>query len=317
MYDGWHFLSGRKAHGLLPGLARNDSVRVSAIKTEGALPGPWFLTTEFHLVTKPPTRYYGYVVVQTYSNADFQLQKAWQADASGKTIKSFPVAEPARANPRLIFYGPANPGAEIGFAHWYNGTQGSGTVALDGEDPATGGEDFQIGIQDTDASGTNHADLRSEMFSLKRAGQDSGPVTLSFQYKLPSAVKPGDNIDVDFRFFGPDDDNFLGQEVYQVGASTGDSEMTAYKTMTVTNISPASGAVKADVWVVANIFDPWTSGLAQFDDFSVTTLIPRPQWPIWVAGGLGLCGGIGLVMVGLRARSVRRRRAGIINPAIS
>ena len=122
---------------------------------------------------------------------------------------------------------------------------------------------------------------------------------------------------MDFRFFGPDDDNFLGQEVYQVGASTGDSEMTAYKTMTVTNISPASGAVKADVWVVANIFDPWTSGLAQFDDFSVTTLIPRPQWPIWVAGGLGLCGGIGLVMVGLRARSVRRRRAGIINPAIS
>jgi len=36
-------------------------------------------------------------------------------------------------------------------------------------------------------------------------------------------------------------------------------------------------ATTADVWVTCNIFDPWTSGDARFDDFSVTTL-PEPLW---------------------------------------
>jgi hypothetical protein len=55
-----------------------------------------------------------------------------------------------------------------------------------------------------------------------------------------------------------------------VGSSSGDSEMKQYKTKTLSGISAPSGAAKADVWIVANIGRPWTSGVAQFDDFAVT-----------------------------------------------
>jgi len=132
----------------------------------------------------------------------------------------------------------------------------------------------------------HRADLRSEKFPLGRAGKTRGPFTLSFAYKLPGKVKPGEDLDVNFRFFGPVDDNFLDQTVLNVGTTTHDSEMTQYKTVTVTNILAPKEAVKADVWIVAGIAEPWTSGYAQFDDFSVTA-VPARSW-VGVVVGIGI-----------------------------
>ncbi len=52
--------------------------------------------------------------------------------------------------------------------------------------------------------------------------------------------------------------------------------MTQYKIMTVKDIPVPEKAAKADIWVTANIFSDWTSGSAQFDDFSVTADLGRP-----------------------------------------
>jgi hypothetical protein len=293
--EGAHFLFSLKANGRLPGLTRSDEIRVGSEKTTITTNGAWFLSEEFHLVTKPPTRYFGYVLVQTYDRADFQLQKAWRTDVAGKVLENYLVLpEPARADPDLIFLGPANPGAETGFDHWYHGVTGGGSVAIDVDDPATGFQDFRLGITNAPAGGTHHADIRSETFPLGPDGKLRGPFTFSFKYKLPGTVKPGDNIEVYFRFYGPGKDNFLGQDIYYVGSNTDDSEMTKYKTMTVTNLFATDGAVQADVWMAANIFGPWTSGEAQFDAFSVTAARGRSRTEMFVLIGTGavLAGGL-------------------------
>jgi serine/threonine protein kinase len=182
----------------------------------------------------------------------------------------------AMANARPVFLGPMNPGAESGLTGWYNNAVGGGSVSTDNEHPATGLNCFSIGVTNTGSGGTNQADLRSEAFPLGRIGNARGPFTFSFAYKLPDKVKPGDDLDVNFRFFDKDG-NFLDQDVINVGSSSHDSAMTRYKTMTVGNIFAPSGAVQADVWIVAGVAEPWTSGCAQFDDFSVT-VVPTPSW---------------------------------------
>ncbi len=50
--------------------------------------------------------------------------------------------------------------------------------------------------------------------------------------------------------------------------------MTGYRTLTLTDILSPPKARRADVWIDANIFEPWVSGTAHFDDISVTT-VPR------------------------------------------
>ncbi|EEF62964.1 tetratricopeptide repeat protein [Pedosphaera parvula] len=221
-------------------------------------------------------------VLMTYilmHEAKTTIESATVAAIAPRGITSIP----ALAKDQPGFLGPANSGAESGFATWYSGVLGGGSVSIGNDDPATGYNYFRIGITNASAYGTNHADLRSEMFPLRL---NRGPFTLSFAYKLPDTVKPGDNIDVDLRFFGEGKDNFLGQTVLNVGSSTGDSEMTQYKTMTATNILAPKGAVKADVWVVANIRGPWTSGFAQFDNFSVTATPARSRTGIFAGAGI-------------------------------
>jgi hypothetical protein len=113
-------------------------------------------------------------------------------------------------------------------------------------------------------------------------------MTFSFAYKFPGKINAGDNIAVFFRFFDETGTNFLGQHYIPIGSSSGDSEMTGYKTATFTGLRALKNAtgirlpkgartVTADIWVTCNIFSPWTSGDARFDDFSVTTL-PGPLW---------------------------------------
>ncbi len=208
----------------------------------------------------------------------------------------------AQVNAQPVFLGPTNPGAENGFDAWYNGVLGGGSVAAGNDDPATGYNCFTIGITNAAAYGTNHADIRSVMFPLRG---NRGPFTFSFAYKIPDKVAPGDDIDVDFRFFGEGEDNFLDQTVISVGASTGDSEMTQYKTMTVSNILAPQGAVYADIWIVANIGTPWTSGFAHFDNFSVTA--PRRSYGLAILAGVAI--GASLLVWLVRSIYVRRRRA--------
>ena len=241
--------------------------------------GPYYWSQEFNVIFKDtPPRHCHYVVVQTYKDGDFQLQKAWRSDEAGKTIEESPLAPaPVMAEPHRVFIGPGNAGAERGWAGWFNGVLGGGSVAIGTNDPATGLNCFEIGITNALPGQTHHADIRSELFSLGKAGRARGPFTLSFAYKLPTKVNPGDNLEVNFRFFGQSETNFLGQETVAVGSSSGDSEMKQYKTKTLSGISAPRGAAKADVWIVANIGGPWTSGTAQFDDFSVTA----PAAPFW------------------------------------
>jgi hypothetical protein len=223
-------------------------------------------------------------MAQTYSNSDFQLQKAWRADASGKVLEEYPILPPPpRADARRVFLGPANAGAESGRSGWYNGTLGGGFVAIDSDEPATGVSCFTIGISNAVPGQTHHADFRSEPFSLGRAGTTRQPIALSFALKLPGKVKPGDNIQVFFRFFDQTGTNCLDQEMVRLGSNTSDSEMSHYKTMTLPDIFVPRKAVTADIWVAANIFDePWTSGAAQFDDFLVTAGPARSRAALYV-----------------------------------
>ncbi len=104
---------------------------------------------------------------------------------------------PARAKPVLI--GPANPGAEIGTDGWWFGTRGHAYMAIDNTDPASGHKDFTLG--NTNRDGDNSADWRSVKFPLGPAAAGAKPITFSFAYKFTDAVRLGDNMRVQLRFF--------------------------------------------------------------------------------------------------------------------
>ena len=65
--------------------------------------------------------------------------------------------------------------------------------------------------------------------------------------------------------------------------------MTDYRTLTINGILAPTRARTADIWVDANIFEPWVSGTAHFDDFSVTTLPRSLRFKVMV-GTAGLRG---------------------------
>jgi hypothetical protein len=195
------------------------------------------------------------------------------------------VTFPALSAPKQILLGPLDAGAELG-GEWYSGTNGAAYLFIDKTDPNSGASDFTLGNKTAGAE--NRADWRSQLFSLGPAAGGTEPMTFSFAYKFTGKVNAGDNIAVFFRFFDETGTNFLGQHYIPLGSSSGDSEMTSYKTATFANlraVKNATGiqlpigarAVTADIWVTCNIFSPWTSGDARFDDFSVTTL-PSPSW---------------------------------------
>ncbi len=190
------------------------------------------------------------------------------------------LAMPAFA--RQVVLGPPDPGAELG-GQWYSGTNGAAYLFVDTADPNRGNNDFTLGNKT--AGEANRADWRSQLFSLGPAAGGARPMTFSFAYKFPGKVNPGDNIAVFFRFFDETGTNFLGQHYIPIGSLSGDSEMSEYKTVTFTNlraVKNATGirlpkgarAATADIWITCNIFGPWASGDARFDDFSVTTVKP-------------------------------------------
>ena len=218
---------------------------------------------------------------------------------------------------KQIILGPPNPGAETG-GQWYSGTNGAAYLSVDNTDPNSGNNDFTLG--NITAGTENRADWRSRLFSLGPAAGGGEPITFSFTYKFPGKVKSGDDIAVFFRFFDDTGKNFLGQQYIPLGSSSGDSEMTGYKKVTLTGIRALKNATgiqlpkgartaKADIWVTCNIFSPWTSGDARFDDFSVTT-IPAPPWISrhWLLSLIALA--IILLVPTLTIWAVRKRQGG-------
>jgi len=201
------------------------------------------------------------------------------------TVAALISAVPAVASARPVVLGPSNPGAESGFEGWYYGVLGGGSVSID-HDPAKGNNDFRIGITKTTSSPTNRADLRSELFPLGAAVNGRRAITLSFRYMLPDKVKAGDDIALYLRFFDETGTHFFDQKPIFLGSRTDDSEMAVYKTMVLTNIFAPREAVAADIWITANIFEPWTSGTAQFDEISVTTVSALPWGRIFVGAAI-------------------------------
>jgi len=197
--------------------------------------------------------------------------------------------------------GPPDPGAEHGFDFWYHGTIGTGFLYVDDTDPATGSNDFTLG--NTNAGAGNRADWRSQCFPLGPAAKGASPITFSFAYELPDNVSSSDDIRVELRFFDESGTNFLAENMTPVGSASGDSNMIRYKQVTLTNIRAPKKAGTADIWITANIFQHWTSGIARFDDFSVTTVAKR-NWivPVVVAGLIVL-----MILAGMAAVKWSRR----------
>jgi len=172
---------------------------------------------------------------------------------------------------KQVLLGPPNYGTSGAIADWIPDMKGEGSVSADFIDPATrGGFDFVL--SNTIAGPTNNADCRCPLFPLGPATGGKRPITFSFAYKLPATVTKGNDIHVNLRFFDATGMKFFSQRVILVGAQSGDSAMTGYRTITVTGIKAPQRAQTADVWINANSFDPWwVSGPAQFADLSVTT----------------------------------------------
>jgi hypothetical protein len=193
-----------------------------------------------------------------------------------------------------VFLGPQNSGAASGGANWFFGENGAGSATIDFDDAHNGGFDF---VLSNSVAGTdNKVDWRCPPFSLKGAAGGSRPITFSFAYKLPDAVAKGNNLHVQLRFFDETGTNFISEHVFPIGAHSGDSRMKDYKERTIENIFAPPKARTADVWINANIFEPWVSGTARVGDFSVTTVPRSLASQAGIAAGL-LAGGGALILL--------------------
>jgi hypothetical protein len=194
-----------------------------------------------------------------------------------------------------IFLGPADSGTWSGRAKWFTGASGTAATAYDFNDTANGRCAFVI--SNTMAGKDNRADWRSEQFSLGPAAGGARPITFTFAYKLSDRVQAGNNIQVQLRFFDSTGTNFIAERVIPVGAHTSDSAMTAYRTLTLTDILAPAKARRADVWIDANIFAPWVSGTAHFDDISVTTVPHSVAFKVAVIASVLIGVGVSGVLV--------------------
>ena len=195
-----------------------------------------------------------------------------------------------------LILGPTN-NAE----NWFNGEYGAATVSVDWSDPFDNGG-FDFVINNTNAGSANKADWRSQPFSLGPAAEGRKPITFTFSYKLPDTVAKRNNIHVQLRFFDSTGTRFISEKVIPVGVQSGDSEMTGYKTITMSDIKAPRKAQTADVWINAGSFDPWTSGNAQFAAILVTT-VPPTRWVLYLSGLAAI-----LVAICLTATLILRKR---------
>lgn len=202
----------------------------------------------------------------------------------------------AAAAPAQVL-GPLNPGAEDGNTNWFSGQGGTHTATIDTTNPATGTAAFQIGGTARDpGEGAEHADWRSASFLLNGVGNGGQGVNFSFRTRVLGTVAGGDDIRVQLRFFQTTGGGiFLGEENVLIGSSSGHSAMADYALVTRNNITVPPLAQSADIRFSSDIFEPWGSGQARFDDFQVS-VVPEPA----------SLAGLGLAVMTLAAR--RRHR---------
>jgi hypothetical protein len=203
-----------------------------------------------------------------------------------------------------IFLGPAESGTWSGSEKWPNGAYGAASTSYDFNDASHGACSFVI--SNTAAGKENTADWRSVPFSLGPAAGGARPITFAFAYKFSDRVASGNNIHVQLRFFDSTGTNFLGERVWPIGAHTGDSAMTDYRTLTMNDILAPKKARTADITMNANVFEPWISGTARFDDFSVVTESRFPLFQVLVGVAVLLVIGV-LTLLGIQ---LWRRRPG-------
>jgi hypothetical protein len=322
------FVANLKYEGLLPGFSKSDKlikVMIEALVEDTN--GVWRPTTNVP-DSFPASRTvwaaknndsrltYFYTVTKMSETDRWHLQKAWR-DYSNYTNVYNPANMPQNlpnkshshaftlvksaaiairdlttvstfAKTPSIILGPLNPGAEHGSDNWYYGSNAAAFLSVDDTDPATGTNDFTLG--NNTPGQENSANWRSQNFPLGLAADNGGPITFSFVYKLTDEVKADENLSVYLRFFDATGTHYLNERSISIGSSSGDSNMTHYKRVTLTNIHAQQGAKTADIWVTANIFKPWTSGTARFDDFSVAT-VPREhpmRMSVKILLGLGI-----------------------------
>jgi hypothetical protein len=201
-----------------------------------------------------------------------------------------------------IFLGPAGSGTTTGYTNWLTGANGAGFTGVDFNDQAEHGCDFVI--SNTVAGRENNGDWRCVPFSLGAAAGGARPITFSFAYKFENPVIQGDSIHVQLRFFDATGTNFISERVIPVGTYAADSSMTGYRTITLKGIHAPRKARTVDIWVDANLFEPWVSGLARFDSFSVTTEPRSLLFKTGVAVGVLMgIGGLTVALINFRRRS--------------
>ena len=209
---------------------------------------------------------------------------------------------------RAEVLGPLDPGAEQGNtpSSWFYGSSGAGFVDThDPSNPYTGSYDFKVGntAPSTPFTGGNYGDFRSLAFSLGSAAFGNQSISFAFAFELPGAVTSGDNILAELIFYerygtNGDGDGYVGEYSVNLGSSSGNASMASYATFTHGGIVAPATAEYASVRFTANIFVPWSSGTAFFDDISVTTEpTPVPEIdPASAVCALSLCAGfVGLI----------------------
>lgn len=154
-------------------------------------------------------------------------------------------------------------------------------------------------VSNSAASGSgsgNSANFRAAGFPLNGART----VAISFYYYAP-AIKSGDNIRVDLRMYqGANDAGFIADNnLHPFAAGT----MSGYAFYQSGPITVPANANDADIWVSINTFgdDPWSSGVAYFDDFLVTTVTGPPfvtEQPYSATANLGSVFSNSVVAVG-------------------
>jgi len=168
--------------------------------------------------------------------------------------------------------GPPDSDAASAGADWFPDAKGGGSTSVDFNNPATkGGYDFVL--NSTVAGVDNFACWRCPIFSVGPAADGTRPISFSFAYKLDDSVAAGNNLRVQLRFWDAAGTNFMGERNIRVGAWTGDSAMTRYRTLTVGGIMAPPNARTIDIAIYANPTseEPWASGTGRFANISVTT----------------------------------------------
>jgi len=168
--------------------------------------------------------------------------------------------------------GPPDSDAASAGADWFPDAKGGGSTSVDFNNPATkGGYDFVL--NSTVAGVDNFACWRCPIFSVGPAADGTRPISFSFAYKLDDSVAAGNNLRVQLRFWDAAGTNFMGERDVRLGAWTGDSAMTRYRTLTVGGIMAPPNARTIDIAIYANPTseEPWASGTGRFANISVTT----------------------------------------------